>query len=317
MDGTTLVPLEHFLAIHKSNPEASQYLVPVHPAFRVVALGNPPQKHVNEWVTGELLPVFDFVRLERCAEPGLMERETKALLVRRHPRVPEPMIQAVCGFSTMLYKQQFESDAPSEGALPAAAKGQSPATVLSLRQLLRIFRSCDAATVAATTAPAVTSHTARSTSVASSGTTSTTTSTTGPGGNTSSQHATASTPSGYSAHAGLASPSGADSHAAVMWDSLRDTVAACCMLPFLPVDLRDAMVDDMRRAGFPDRSHSEEGLPESADVAVQLRSASSVFVSIDHLPLLDAAAYPLRLKIGAESSLICTSYRRRHHRRRC
>jgi len=99
-----------------------RWLRPVHRNFRVVALAHPPgMKPHEQWVSAEVLPLFDWLVV-----PPLNEEERANVLMAR---CPSPHLQVVLRLAARL-----------RTSMPKGGEASHSGWALSLRQLLRLGR---------------------------------------------------------------------------------------------------------------------------------------------------------------------------------
>eukprot|EP00048_Salpingoeca_helianthica_P001847 m.52144 g.52144 ORF g.52144 m.52144 type:complete len:1852 (-) comp11758_c0_seq1:56-5611(-) len=131
-DGTRLVPAARLRAMCEEKglshpPPAALGYVPVHPAFRMVALGEPPGSQGPAWLTDETQTMLLTVPV-----PALALDEQRRILTAAAPRLAPATLDAIMRVATV-----FASHTAAQTAPTAALS-------LSLRQLLRLARRMQA-----------------------------------------------------------------------------------------------------------------------------------------------------------------------------
>lgn len=100
-------------------------LAGVHPAFRAIALANPPSAE-HRWLQSETLPLLSY-----HVVPGLPGREARGVLGSRFPGAPGDVLDAMVRFQELV-EHQVHSGA-ADGVL-------TQAQTLSTRHLIRLAR---------------------------------------------------------------------------------------------------------------------------------------------------------------------------------
>lgn len=100
-------------------------LAGVHPAFRALALADPPSAE-HRWLQSETLPLLSYHIV-----PGLPSGEARAVLGSRFPRAPAEVLDAMVRFQELV-ESQVQSGA-ADGVL-------TQAHTLSTRHLIRLAR---------------------------------------------------------------------------------------------------------------------------------------------------------------------------------
>jgi MoxR-like ATPase len=84
---------------------AEKHIIPVHPGFRIIALGNSEEfgKQKRSWLTGEVLSMFSFVYLRTMR----MEEEVQ-VLTELFPQLDKLSIQKVCALANSIRSETDE-----------------------------------------------------------------------------------------------------------------------------------------------------------------------------------------------------------------
>lgn len=66
-DGTRLVPYDRWKQLKEEDPVNSHSILPIHPSFRIIAIGAPPTEK-NNYITDEILCLFHFHLMDEIPE---------------------------------------------------------------------------------------------------------------------------------------------------------------------------------------------------------------------------------------------------------